>query len=108
MYRITFWNRHSTNFEKNSFVRQHGTESFPVTIEANALSCMMLAVRNPAIQKATMTGPYGCLSWTKTQPHTCSESFPSHFDTADECDYYDDSSEDFHYDDSDSNDCRDF
>ena len=85
MYKITLWNRHSTNFGKNSFVRLNGTESFDITIEANALACMMSAVRNPAIQGATMDGPYGCLSWTKNPPPV--------LDPVDECDYEEDSGE---------------
>ncbi len=81
MYRITLWNRNSTNFGKNLFVLQNGTENFDINIEANALACMMTAVRNPAIQKATMDGPGGTLFWaTKMTPadecdcdneHTC-------------------------------------
>lgn len=84
MYVITMWNRRSTNFGKNSFVRQHGTDSFGIEVEANALACMMTAVRNPDIQSATMDGPTGTLSWTE-------KPLPMP-DPADECDY---SSEEF-------------
>lgn len=101
MYKITFWNRSSTNFGQNSFVRRHGTDSFGIEIEANALACMMGAVRNPDIQQATMSGPQGTLTWSKTQPPAT-----PHFDPADECDYeYGDGKENFHYDDHDCDDC---
>ena len=96
MYRITFWNRTSTNFGKNSFVRHHGTDTFNIQIEANALACMMSAVRNPDIQSAMMEGVNGTLSWTKNQPPV--------LDLADECDY---SSEEFDCDDQDF-DCQGF
>lgn len=90
MYRITLWNRNSTDFGKNSFVRLNGTDSFTIKVEANALACMMSAVRNPAIQRATMNGPQGTLSWTKSNIEDF-RHFPrpttSHSDPADECDY---------------------
>ena len=96
MSRITLWKRHSTNCGKNSFVRLCGTESFNITVEANALACIMGAVRNPAIQSATMDGPTGKLSWTKK---------PSPMlDSVDECDY---SNEEFECDDQDC-DCHGF
>lgn len=94
MYRITFWNRKSTNFGKNSFVRLNGTESFNIQVEANALACIMGAVRNPDIQSATMDGPQGTLSWTKNPPRI--------LDAVDECDY---DSEEFECDDQDC-DCN--
>jgi len=94
MYKITIWNRTSTNFNQNSFVRQHGTDSFNIVIEANALACMMTAVRSSDIQKATLEGPHGTLSWTKSQPPV--------LDPADECDY---NNEEFGCDDQDC-DCN--
>lgn len=96
MYQITFWNRNSTNFGKNSFVRLHGTESFNINIEANALACMVLAVKNPDIQSATMHGPTGCLSWTKNAPPTIP-------DTSDGYGY---ENEKRYYDGCDCDDCQ--
>ncbi len=100
MYRITLWNRNSTNFGQNSFVRLNGTESFDIQVEANALACMMIAVRTSSIQGATMEGPGGTLSWQKTPAPTSIEDFPdfpttSHSDPADECDYNDEECDNF-------------
>jgi len=97
MFTITFWNRTSTNFGKNAFVRQHGTDTFGIAVEANALACMMTAVRNPDIESATMEGPQGTLSWTKNQPPV--------LDPADECDYNDEECDGF-CNDCDSDDSQ--
>ena len=94
MYKITLWNRKSTNFGKNSFVRLNGTDTTNIQVEANALACMMIAIRNPDIQGATMDGPEGTLCWTKNQPPV--------LDPTDECDY---DSEEFGCDDQDC-DCN--
>lgn len=66
MYTITTWNKTSTNFDVNAFVKEHGTGSIQFKSEDAALQWMARMIDDKEIIKAKLVGPKGSLIWTNT------------------------------------------
>ena len=86
MHTVTVWNKRSTNFNTNAFVRTHGTNRTNPDSEAQALRLMGHMIHDPCVSRLVYDGPNGCLTWVQKQPD-------------EPCDYceYDDSDDDYQY-----------
>lgn len=76
MYTLRIWNKKSTNFDKNSFVRHNGTDSTEINSQYEALARMSSLIHDPDIAKAVMGGPMGTLQWIQNpayDPNLCNE-----------------------------------
>lgn len=69
MHTLTVWNRESTNFNANAFVRANGTGRCPVETEVQALDLMSTTIHNPGIDRAVLESPNGRLPWEKQRHH---------------------------------------
>jgi len=65
MHKITVWNKRSTNFDANAFVRVNGTNQIEIESENRALRLMGHLIHNPQIDKAILTTPKGRISWAQ-------------------------------------------
>jgi len=65
MYTITIWNKKSTNFDSNEFVRKNGTERINIESRAQAAYTMIELIGNEAIHKAILSGHSGRLIWER-------------------------------------------
>ncbi|RLC82072.1 MAG: hypothetical protein DRJ03_19535 [Chloroflexi bacterium] len=77
----TVWNKESTNYGANPFVRKHGTSQFEVESEAQAMSLISEAVNNPAIDRLDLELATGKLTWVRDQRPLCGCD-----ECSDECD----------------------
>lgn len=72
MHTLTVWDKRSTNFNANAFVKTHGTNSINPTSENQALRLMGCMIHDPQVTRAVYDGPRGCLTWTQhSQDESC-------------------------------------
>ncbi len=74
MYKITVWSRRSTNFDKNWFVKEFGTDTVEVESRTEAVGIFQNMISDSFTDKAVMDHPLGTLSWErrqKPQPEDC-------------------------------------
>jgi hypothetical protein len=72
MSKATVWNRDSTNYDSNEFVRQRGTDQFEVSSEDEALRLIIECVQNPAIERLELELEIGLITWERnSQPDDC-------------------------------------
>lgn len=65
MNTVTVWNRGSTNYAQNAFVRANGTDTAQFDTEAEALAAMNSVVNSSLIERAVVEGPKGRLTWER-------------------------------------------
>lgn len=65
MITMKVWNRGSSNYDNNPFVREHGTESGQFDTEAEALAAMSSIINSPLIERAVIEGPKGRITWER-------------------------------------------
>jgi len=71
---ITVWNRKSTNFGTNAFVRANGTNRYEVESEDGALWIMGRMIHDASVDRAILETPRGRLTWEvhqQDEPEGC-------------------------------------
>lgn len=62
---VTIWNKGSTNYGANAFVKSHGTGNVKMTSEAAAIRYMSILTQDPLIDSVVINGPVGRLTWVR-------------------------------------------
>lgn len=67
MHTLTVWNKQSTNYDANEFVKVFGTNRIEIESEDEALRMMGSLIHNPTIDRIVFEGPKGHLTWVQHQ-----------------------------------------
>jgi len=73
---LTVWNKTSTNFNANAFVRANGTDRQEVESEDSALRLMGRMIHSVEIDRAILETPKGRLTWEvhqQDEPKECGD-----------------------------------
>lgn len=65
MNMVTVWDRNSTNYNQNEFVRHNGTDSFEINSEKEALKLISHAVSKESIESLEIVLSTGRIVWTR-------------------------------------------
>lgn len=86
MHIITIWNKTSSNYGANKFVRVHGTETVRVESEHVALRLIVSLINRSEISMVVLEGSKGYLTWKRHQDNPCNDCEASGYD-CDTCDH---------------------
>ena len=65
MVNATIWNKNSTNYDANPFVREHGTNSFELQSDLHAIRLLHAVINNKSIDRLDLELENGHLSWSR-------------------------------------------
>lgn len=80
---VTIWNKASSNYGKNDFVKRNGTSEFEVENEIDEFKLLLRAIQNPDIERVDIELENGTIFWLRDHKHNddvclcndCIESF---------------------------------
>jgi len=59
------WNKSSTNYGQNEFVRNNGTGQIKINNEAEVTELIFRAINNPDVQRVDLLFDFGKMVWTR-------------------------------------------
>lgn len=84
MVNATIWNKNSTNYDANPYVREHGTNSFRLQSDLHAMRFLRAVINNESIERLDLDLTNGHISWSRI-PSCKSESCEDDCDSDDSC-----------------------
>lgn len=66
MSKVTIWNKASTNYNENEFVKENGTSEFEVENEKEELQLLIEAIHNPDIERLDIVSDVGQIFWIRS------------------------------------------